>query len=322
MIGKKSTNCLVLFTACMIVFGFGTANAAGGKKVLLIDSYHEGYEWSDGIVQGAKTVLGDKYELKVVRMDTKRNGSEDFKKQAGEKVKQEIESWKPDVVIAADDNSAKYVIVPFYKDKEIPFVFCGINWDASEYGFPCSNVTGMLEVSLVTPLVDAMGKFAKGQKVGFLGKDNETDRKEAQEISKRFNLKLTEKFVNTFDEWKTAYAELQGQVDMLLFYNNAGITGWDDAEAKKFVRENTKIPSGATMDHMVPFVLVGYTKLATEQGEWAAGTAIQIMEGKAVKDIPVTTNQKGQLFANMLIAEKLGVTFPLELLKAAKVVKE
>jgi ABC-type uncharacterized transport system substrate-binding protein len=219
-------------------------------------------------------------------------------------------------------NAAKYVITPYFKDKEIPFVFCGINWDASSYGFPCSNVTGMVEVSLIPSLLDAMGKFAKGKRVGFLGKDNETDRKEAEMIEKKFNVQLTSKFVNTFDEWKKEFTDLQSQADMVVVINNAGIEGWDDAEAKKFTRQNTKVPTGTSHDHIAPFVLVGYTKLATEQGEWAAGTAVQILEGKSPKDIPVAANQKGQLFANLAIANGLGVNFPLETLKAATVIKE
>jgi ABC-type uncharacterized transport system substrate-binding protein len=295
--------------------------ADGKKKVIFIDSYHAVYAWSDGITEGIKKVLGDKYDLKIVRMDTKNNTSEDFKRQAGEKAKQAIEAFKPDVVIAADDNASKYVIVPYYKDKDLPFVFCGLNWDASVYGFPTKNVTGMVEVSMVTPLKDAMSKFAKGQRVGFLGADNETDHKEAEMITKKFNLPLTSKFAKTFDEWKAAYKELQSQADMLLIINNAGIAGWNDAEAKKFVLENTKIPSGTVHDHVAPFVLIGYTKLAPEQGEWAAQAAVKIMEGKSPNDIPVAENQKGQLFANVPLAQKMGVTFPLEMLKAAKVIK-
>ena len=291
-------------------------------KVLMIDSYHEGYAWSDGIVDGVKKVLGDTYDLKVVRMDTKRNSSDEAKKKAAEMVKQELDNWKPNVVIAADDNASKLVVVPFLKGTDIPVVFCGINWDASDYGFPCANVTGMLEISLINPLMDAMNKFAKGKRVGFLGKNNETDRKEADQIVKKFNLQLTSKFINTFEEWKASFTELQTQVDMLLIINNAGITGWNDAEAKKFVLENTKVPTGTSHDHVTPFVLIGYTKLASEQGEWAAKAAEQILQGKSPKDIPVTHNEKGQLYLNMSIAGKMGVQFPLEMLKVAKIVKD
>lgn len=299
----------------------GTSLAAK-KKVLFIDSYHAGYAWSDGEVQGAKSVIGDKYDFKVIHMDTKRNSSAEAQKKAGDEAKTEIDSWKPDVVITADDNAAKLVIVPFYKDSDIPFVFCGINWDASSYGFPSKNVTGVLEVSVIKPLLDSMQKFAKGSRVGFIGKDNETDRKEADQL-KKLGVQLTAtKFVNTFEEWKTEYVKLQDETDMLIVINNAGISGWDETEAMKFTRENTKIPTGSSHDFIAPFVLIDYAKLAEEQGELAAGIAMNILEGKSPKDLPIVSNKKGQLYVNMAIAKKLGVQFPLEMLKAAKVIKE
>ena len=317
---KFLTHVLIIGVAILLC---ANVSEAQKKKVLFIDSYHEGYEWSDGIVAGVKSVLGDKCDLKIVRMDTKRNPSDDFKKKAGEKMKQEIEAWKPDVVIAADDNSSEYVIVPFYKNKDLPFVFCGINWDASIYGFPCKNVTGMLEVSNGIQLVDAMKKFAKGNKKGFLSVDNETSHKEYESWKTHLKLQFErDVHAKTFDDWKKAFIELQGQVDMLVLENNAGIKGWNNEEAKKFVRAQTKIPTGCIHDFMAEYCLVGYTKLAEEQGEWSAGAALQILSGKSPKDIPVVMNQKGQLYANLAIAKKLNVTFPLATLKASKVIKE
>ena len=298
----------------------GTALAAG-QKILMIDSYHEGYSWSDDIVAGVKKTASG-YDVKVVHMDTKRHGSEDAKKASALKVKSVIDEWKPDVVIASDDNSSKYVVVPYLKGGKTPVVFCAINWDASEYGFPTSNVTGMLEVSLVPQIIDSMSKFAKGKRVGFLGADNETDRKEAESITKKFNVPLKSRFVKTFDEWKSAYKEMQDQADMLLVINNSGISGWDDAAAKKFTLETARIPSASSHDFVAPFVLVTYAKLGTEQGEWAASTAISILKGKDLKEFPVTTNKRGQLYVNTAMAEKLGVKFPLEVIKTARVVKE
>ena len=313
---------------CLLVVGLmillcANVSVAQKKKVLFIDSYHEGYEWSDSIVRGVKNVLGDKCELKIVRMDTKRNPSNEFKKKAGEKARQEIEAWKPNAVIAADDNSAEYVIVPFYKDKELSFVFCGLNWDASIYGFPCKNVTGMIEVSMGTQLIDAMKKFAKGEKKAFLSVENETSHKEYENWVSKLNLRFErDVHVKTFEEWKKAFIDLQGRVDMLVLENNAGIQGWNEGEAKKFVRAETKIPTGCIHDFMAEYCLVGYTKIGEEQGEWSAGAALQILSGKSPKEIPVVANQKGQLYANLAIAKKLNVTFPLTTLKAAKVIKE
>ncbi|MFH0998831.1 MAG: ABC transporter substrate binding protein [Pseudomonadota bacterium] len=312
---------MIMVAGIAVLLCVGTSQAAK-KKVLFIDSYHAGYAWSDGEVQGAKSVIGDKYDFKVIHMDTKRNSSAEAQKKAAEEAKAEIDSWKPDVVITADDNAAKLVIVPFYKDSDVPFVFCGINWDASSYGFPSKNVTGVLEVSVVKPLLDSMQKFAKGSRVGFIGKDNETDRKEADQLKKLGVQLSATKFVNTFEEWKTEFTKLQDEADMLIVINNAGISGWDDTEAMKFTRENTKIPTGSSHDFIAPFVLIDYAKLAEEQGELAAGIAMNILEGKPIKDFPIVSNKKGQMYVNLAIAKKLGVQFPLEMLKAAKVVKD
>ena len=55
------------------------AKKYAGKKILYIDSYHEGYEWSDGLATGIEAVLADSGAgLRIVRMDTKRNSIEDF----------------------------------------------------------------------------------------------------------------------------------------------------------------------------------------------------------------------------------------------------
>ncbi|HHO76243.1 MAG TPA: hypothetical protein ENN05_07415 [Deltaproteobacteria bacterium] len=53
------------------------------KKILFVDSYHEGYAWSDGIAAGIKEILsGTGVELNIFHMDTKRNGTEDAKIEA------------------------------------------------------------------------------------------------------------------------------------------------------------------------------------------------------------------------------------------------
>jgi hypothetical protein len=52
-------------------------------------------------------------------MDTKRNTDDHFKKNAAQKGKSVIEEYNPDIVIAADDNASKYLIVPYFKDASL-----------------------------------------------------------------------------------------------------------------------------------------------------------------------------------------------------------
>jgi ABC-type uncharacterized transport system substrate-binding protein len=289
----------------------GQADAAGkydGKKVLFIDSYHQGYAWSDGTEAGVHSVLDSSgVELRIVRMNTKRKKTDEDKLAAAEMVRRTIETFRPDVVIASDDNASKFVIKPFYKDAALPFVFCGVNWDASGYGFPYKNVTGMVEVAAVDELFAFLERLTDGRRVGYLAAEVFTAHKEQNNIEKTFGMKFAEvRYANTMAEWQAQYRELQGKVDILLVGNSAGTEGWDDDAAARFVEQYSKIPSGGIHGHMSRFVLIGYTKLAEEQGEWAAKTALRILDGTSPSAIPIARNTQGRLVINARIAEGLG----------------
>ncbi len=298
------------------------------KKILYIDSYHEGYPWSAGIQEGVEKILTTrkikvKTELKIFRMDTKRNTSEEFKKAAALKAEAIIQVWQPDVVIASDDNASKYVILPYFKNNPLPFVFCGVNWDASIYGFPFNNVTGMVEVSLVSQLIETMQPYAGGQRVGLLGADNFSNRKEALNYKNILNMNLKrEVFVNNFKELRTAFKKLQKEVDMLILAPPSFIkTEKERKEARAFFERNTTIPTGSVEDWITPYTLVGYTKIASEQGEWATQTALKILGGESPADIPIVRNKAAQVFLNMRIAKQMNIKFPMDMINRANFVE-
>jgi ABC-type uncharacterized transport system substrate-binding protein len=295
------------------------ANYAG-KKIVFINSYHEGYEWSDGVEHGLHNVLdGTGVEVKFIRLDTKRNPDVAFAKKAGEQAKAEIDAFQPDVIIAADDNAQKYVIVPYYKDAATPVVFAAVNWDASPYGYPASNMTGMIEVELPGQLVEQLKSYAKGTRVAYLTVDSETERKVVDIYNQRFfNGQMETYWVKTFEEFKQAYLQAQNEVDILFMGNNAGADRWDEAEMEKFVLDNAKIPSGSINSWMAPYSLVTLAKSPEEQGEWSAQTALRIFDGARPAEIPVVENKKGKLILNLALARKLDVVFAPSMLKNAE----
>lgn len=315
---KKIFACLMVVLFVLSFSGASMASNYSGKKVLFIDSYHEGYAWSDGITNSVKRTLeGTGVELKVIRMDTKRNSDEESKKNAAQKAKSVIEQFNPDVVIASDDNASKYLIVPFYKDASLPFVFCGVNWDASGYGFPAKNVTGMVEVTPVPQLLEQLKVYAKGDRVGFLGPDILTAKKEAANYRKVFGLNITDYYAKDFEDYKKGFLKLQDQVDVLLIASDGGLYKDHAAELKAFMEANTKVPTGTSYDFMADYALVDFAKLAEEQGDWAAVTALKILGGTSPDSIPVAKNEKGKLIINTRIAKNLGVEIPFEVLESA-----
>ena len=303
--------------------------------VLFVDSYHEGYPWSEGIIQGCCNTFkvlrqpdgsldcsGSRVNLRLTRMDTKRNGSEEFKRKAGQKVRDLIEQTRPDLVICADDNSTAYVLARWYKGSKLPFIFCGVNWDASAYGLPCANVTGMLEVSLIDDMLELMGRYAKGRRLGLLGARNESNQKEAENYTRKLGVSLEEVvFVDDFPQWRRAFLDLQGKLDMLILAPPSFLASEaDKAEARRFVLENTRIPTGSVEDWIAPYSLVCYAKLATEQGEWAAQSAMRVLSGTPPREIPVVGNRSAAVMLNMPLARRMGVVFPVDTIQQAVLV--
>jgi ABC-type uncharacterized transport system substrate-binding protein len=181
-------------------------------------------------------------------------------------------------------------------------------------------VTGMVEVSLIPQILDALEPYAQGERVAHLCHDNLTNRKTTNYFKDVFQLDVIPKFVNSFDEWKTAFLELQQEADVIIF-GPATFADWDEQAAIKFVEARSIIPSGVYNDFLTPIALIGYVKVSEEQGEWAAQTALKILEGTSPADIPIAMNKKGKIYLNMRQAEKLGIKFPLKLIKRATLIK-
>jgi hypothetical protein len=310
----------------------GHPDTAAKKKVLFVNSYHAEMGWSKGIIRGvletfnieANHTLSNSalVDLKIIHMDTKRNKSEEFIKKAAINAKKVIEEWGPDVVIAADDNASKYLIVPYYKDRELPFVFCGVNWDASVYGFPFSNVTGMVEVNLIEKAIDIMKDYSKGDKVGILSSESLTGRKQAGYIADMISNDVGIEYPANFYEWKKKYIEMQGSNNMLIMIAMNGINDWDREEATQLTMNETSIPTVLFYTPWIEYALFIIAGSSEEQGRWAANTALEILNGKSPKEIPIVRNKEARIYLNMELAKKMGITFPMELIEQATFISE
>ena len=303
------------------VFLTGKAQEVKGKKVLYINSYNEGYTWSDGEQKMILSILGAAgVDVKTILMDTNRQKSPEHLAEVSAECKKMIDDWKPDVVVVSDDSPMKGVW-PSYKNGKIPFVFCGVNWDATAYDVPAKNITGMLEVCPVKDLLVEMNKIKPGKTIGFLAADNSTPRIDGENLTKIVGGEVKVVLVKDFATWKQGFLDLQSKVDLLIIGGNGGITDWNDAEARQFAEENTKIVTGSWHDFLNGMALISFNKLPEEQGTWAANAAIKIIKGTEAGTIPVVKNVKGELVVNTRIAAKSGLVPSFDVLHNAKLIK-
>jgi ABC-type uncharacterized transport system substrate-binding protein len=212
------------------------------------------------------------------------------------------------------------VIVPFYRNTNLPFVFCGVNWDSSSYGFPCQNVTGMVEIDLVEAMLRTMQTYAAGSRLVTLGADNESNRKAVDNYIHQLNLTIQESiFVENFEQFQKAYLDLQNRADMLILTPPSFLTSSEElqAQARQFILENTKIITGSVESWIAPYTVFCFSKSPQEQGRWAAETALKILGGTAPSSIPVARNQQAVLYLNMPLARRLNLVFPVQMLEQA-----
>jgi ABC-type uncharacterized transport system substrate-binding protein len=310
-----------------LLLSAGTAFAGG--KVLLVQSYHEGYPWVDGITKGVKdTLTAAGVQCEVFYMDTKRQPTEEWKKKSGELARAKVAEYKPDVVITADDNAQKYFAVE-YKDKPgINIVFCGVNAEASAYGFPASNVTGLLERPLWAQGAKYLQSIVPSAKnVAVFADDSETADGFCDYMKKNpTTLQVTAwERPKTFSEWQEAVKKHQGDVDafVVVLYHTIKKQAGDakSMEAKEvmaWTMQNNKKPILAVQEFtMTDGALCGVIYTGEDTGIEAAKIAIGLIGGKTAKDFPVQPVIKGKVVVNVKAGEKIGVPIPFEVMQTA-----
>jgi ABC-type uncharacterized transport system substrate-binding protein len=302
----------------------GSSIEAQAARCLFVSSYHQGYAWSDGVERGLRSVLEGRCELRQFDMDTKRSKDEASRRNAAEQARALIESWKPDVIITADDAAAKYLIVPFYRNHTLPFVFSGVNWTAKEYGFPFSNVTGMVEVAPIRTMLKAAQASAGGSGSAFyLGADTFTERKNlvrVEEAATELGLVLESRLVGSASEWIEAHAQAQDTHAFLVLGSHAGIDDWEGNvdRVRAAVRQSSRRLSVTNHDWMMPFAMLGMTKIPEEQGIWSAQAALAILEGTRPSEIPIIANRQWDVWVNQELLEAARLELPDDLRRRAK----
>ena len=314
--------CATVTTAMVASIAMQDASyAAAEKKCLFVSSYHQGYAWADGVERGLRTVLEGHCEVKQFDMDTKRRKSPAEIKESALRAKALIESWKPDVVIAADDNAAKHLIVPYYKDHELPFVFCAVNWTAEEYGFPFSNVTGMLEIAPIQPSLERAVQIVPDLRRAFyIGADTLTESKNLkryEDAAANLGLKMDHALADSTESWLAAYRKAQ-DYDLVVLGSNAGINDWDQDQVRAGVLQHTRKLSVTNMQWMMPFTVLGLTKVPEEQGEWAAKAALGILGGVSPSSIPIVANSRRDIWVNTGILAAASIRLPDDVMRKGK----
>lgn len=295
-------------------------------KVLFINSYYPGFPSTDEYLAGIREAFeGENIELRTFNMDTKRNPQLEFIKQKAGEAIEEINTFKPDLIIASDDNAAKHVVQPHLRDGPIPVLICGVNWTCWQYDLPTPYVRGILEVLPVQEVILELKKYyPQAKNLTVLSELSTTELKNKEILDPIYSeLGLTTKYalVNTFEDWKKEFLIANESADLIFTFTHGAVNDWQDDEAAEFIQEHIKKPIFTVEEHMMPFCVLGFSKVAREQGDWIGARALEILGGRSIDTIEMTKNKQTRNFLNPILADKIGFIPSKELYDSCQIIE-
>ncbi len=294
---------VTLFCICTRVWG-------EEKTVVYLNSYHAGYDWSDKEFDAFKVQLSDKdVNIHQFYMNTKHiKKSEDITLIVKE-VLSFIDEHQPDILVAADDNASKYIIQPHFGNAEIPVVFLGVNLDATTYGYPYINSTGMVEQEGLINLIKVIRQYTNYKNVTMFFTPSTTSMKKYHYYKNKIS-DFDAVVVKNVNEFKVKLADLKGRGELVALDTLNGLDDFNALHMQRFLAEQHGQAVISVSNSSQNLAHFGYIKVPEEHGIWAGEAVQKIFSGVKVSDIPSAFNSHYQVFINKDFAKRCAVIIP------------
>lgn len=279
-------------------------------KCAYIASYEPSYAWQAELETGLKPLLSQHCQIDTFYMNSKQLLVDAELKQRAEDAHQFIQAFQPDLLIFSDDNAVKEVLMPYYRDSDLPAVFCGVNETGKAYGLPYQNTTGMIEKSNFAAVLQTLQKMTSlNHQIVYLSTTGVTEKRNIeffeQALSKEHLLGYG---IETLNEkaWKEAFRKLNqdDKVDLIVLGSYKPFKTWDREANLAFIAKHQTKPLVAIQPWMLAYANLGITKSAKEQGEWAAMSSLEILNGLKPAQIPIVPNHQFDTWVNATTAKQ------------------
>ncbi len=269
------------------------------KRVLIIHSYHNGYEWDDSIRLGITSKLNklSNIELYTEYLDTMRSNSVEHLDLMEKLFLSKYKTYKPDIIICSDDNALNFLNNRPHIFENIDIVFCGINnYEKSRFK-NIKRITGVNEEVSIVETVELALQFRPGAKRLITISDSSITFKRNLDIflqsSSLWSSKIEIVNLNGLEE-KELIQRLKNtdKNDILIYLGYLSTPSGKRLSVKdsiQLIKSATNSPVFGMWDFLMPHGIIGgFVVHGFSQGESAADIAVQILNGKNINTIPVT----------------------------------
>jgi signal transduction histidine kinase len=321
------------FAALLLLILVTPIKAALLKHVVMINSYHEGYAWTDSIVRGVRRAFESAnvpVDLDIEYLDQRRHEDEESAKNSAEFFKRKFAHTPVDLVIASDDLAVRFLLKRHDTlFSNVPMVFCGVNEFHGSSAYVSLNpearpwLTGVLETVDVDSTVDiALRLNPDTRSLVTIGEDSATyyDRD-----LKRTHPELSVSRIPAqdlpLDELGKQLGALKPHTIVLVSYFSRDSTGhWLSIEDSiRFVCEHSPVPVyGLNWTALGLGIVGGKLTDGYEQGRRAGTIAISVLKGASTAALGIQRDSPNTYAFDYAQLSRFGI--PVSLVPAGSVI--
>lgn len=272
------------------------------KQILIINSYHKGFQWSDDVVRGIEEVFYDHADIttNILYMDSKRISSEAYFNKLRELYKLQLKNHKYDLILCVDKFAYDFVL-KYYNElfTNEPILFSGIEQfslsQVQQYGLE-DRVYGLLEKRAIGETIPMISKMMPGLKKLYIINDQSANGDDSEPFIEEAMAKNNEQFEieyireSTIEELENLFSTPNHDEAVFFirfyndkygnFYKNSQIASMINKSALPvFITDTLFIKKGAIGGKLVPI---------KELGNDTGNLALDIVD-KKVKPLHIVT---------------------------------
>jgi signal transduction histidine kinase/CheY-like chemotaxis protein len=303
------------------IFSFPSPTAALERKnVLILNSYHQGFKWTDDITRGIITAMDPvrpETRIYIEYMNTKWANDARYFKELSRLLAIKYAKTRFDLIVCSDTDALEFLLD--HRDQifgRIPVVFCGVNYFKDEDLQGKRFFTGVSETADLKESIDLALRLHPGTKEIFVINDNGTPGKKVRDQLEqliplyRGNVRFTFAKSADLDKIVADVAELPADtlIFYTFFYGDPALRFYENSESISRISEHARVPIYGTWDFNLDYGMVG-GKLTSgyDQGFAAGSMGMRILKGERIETIPVVYRNPARYMFDYRQLKRFGI---------------
>jgi len=292
---------LLIILLCLLVCSGNCPAENKYPNILILNSYHKGYEFSDNETDGVLGVLEKYYpgiEPRIEYLDCKNYSEMSHFESEKNLFLKKYSGMKFAVIISLDDPA--FLFIKKYKDELFPgtpVIFGGVNNFKEEMLNGCRGITGVSEgMDIGDNISEMMKLFPATKEIIFIhdytitGKATHDEAEEQFDKIQNLNVKLTFLPDLTMQELSDTVSKLDKHTLVLLltFTRDRDGVFFNVNEFTSILAKASKVPIFGTREEMLGYGILGGKIISgNSHARFAGEMAVRLFHGKPVDSIAV-----------------------------------